>query len=222
MRLTLSNPSRRTTSMRLPVSRCTVGAGMPPTPFADGVFSRGLEINGKRVALSVRSSGEIEKPRLEVRVSGEELNVEEQSSAVGTAARLVGAQGGLCSFYESVDDDDPMPEFTLRFRGLGIPQAASPFEGLVLSILGQQISNEVARVLRDLLVDTLGETIPVDGKEYRLFPSAAAIAGAGTDALRGIKLSSRKAEYISDIAYSVSSGDLDLDALAELPDGIDC
>ena len=186
--------------------------------LADGVFSRGLEINGKRVALSVRSSGEIEKPRLEVRLSGEELNVEEQSSAVGTAARLVGAQGGLCSFYESVGDDDPMAEFTLRFRGLGIPQAASPFEGLVLSILGQQISNEVARVLRDLLVDTLGEAMAVDGKEYHLFPSAAAIAGAGTDALRGIKLSARKAEYISDIASSVASGDLDLDALAELPD----
>ena len=51
-----------------------------------------------------------------------------------------------------------MAEFTGRFRGLGIAQSASPFEGLVLSILGQQISNEVARVLRDLLVDRLGRS----------------------------------------------------------------
>ena len=99
-----------------------------------------------------------------------------------------------------------MAEFAAQFRGLGIPQAASPFEGLVSSILGQQISNEVARVLRDLLVDTLGGSITVEGMEYRLFPSPSVIAKAGTEVLRGIKFSARKAEYIVDIAESVASG----------------
>ena len=75
-----------------------------------------------------------------------------------------------------------MYELARHFRGLGIPQAASPFEGLVLSILGQQISNEVARVLRDLLVDTLGGSISAGGVDYRVFPSPMAIAEAGTDA----------------------------------------
>ena len=184
----------------------------------DGVLSRAIEVSGKTVALSVRSVGEIERPRIEVRIAGDELDAHEQAQVVDTAARLVGAQGDPREFYETVDDDDPMWEFVRRFRGLGIPQAASPFEGLVLSILGQQISNEVARVLRDLLVDTLGDTVCVEGVEYRVFPSAASIAGAGTDELRGIKLSARKAEYVCDIAAQVESGALDLDALADLPD----
>ena len=184
----------------------------------DGVFSRALEIGGKTIALSVRSVGEVERPRIEVRLAGDRLSSDEESDAVGVAVRLVGAQSDLTEFYDSVEEDDPMAEFTGQFRGLGIAQSASPFEGLVLSILGQQISNQVARVIRDLLVDTLGNSVSVNGADYRTFPSPTAIAEAGIDELRGMKLSGRKAEYISDIAQSVASGSLDLDALADMPD----
>ncbi len=186
--------------------------------LADGVFSRALEIGGKTVALNVRSAGEVERPRLEARIAGDRLSSEDESEVVETATRLVGAHGGLTEFYDAVEGDDPMSEFVSRFRGLGVAQSASPFEGLVLSILGQQISNEVARVLRDLLVDKLGKVISVNGMDYRAFPSPTAIAEAGIDELRGMKLSARKAEYIADIAESVASGSLDLDALADLPD----
>ena len=186
--------------------------------LVDGVFSRALEVGGKTVALSIRSVGEVENPSIEVRLEGDRLRSEEESQAVELAVRLVGAQGGLTEFYDAIESGDPIAEFIGRFRGLGIAQSASPFEGLVLSILGQQISNEVARVLRDLLVDRLGKVISVKGVEYRAFPSPAAIAEAGIDKLREMKLSARKAEYISDIAGSVASGVLDLDALADLPD----
>ncbi len=186
--------------------------------LADGVFSRALEIGGKTVALSVRSVGEVERPRIEARLEGDRMSSEEESKVVGVAVRLVGAQSSLIEFHNAVEGDDPMAEFAGRFRGLGIAQSASPFEGLALSILGQQISNEVARALRDLLVDTLGKVISVKGVDYRAFPSPAAIAEAGIDELRGMKLSARKAEYISGIAESVASGSLDLNALAVLPD----
>ena len=186
--------------------------------FVDGMFARGLEVGGKSVAISVRSTGELEEPRLEIRIAGDELSAKEQSRVVDVAARSVGAKGSPLGFYESLEASDPMSGLARHFRGLGIPQAVSTFEGLVLSILGQQISNEVARVLRDLLVDSLGISISVEGLEYRLFPSPSAIAEAGTEALRGIKFSARKAEYIVDIAESVASGDLDFDALADLPD----
>ena len=186
--------------------------------LADGALSRALEVGGKTVALSARSVGEVERPRVEIRLEGDRLNPAEQSEAAGVAARLVGAQSSPAEFYNAVADDAPVAEFASRFRGLGIAQSASPFEGLVLSIIGQQISNEVARVIRDLVVDRLGKAISVGGAEYRAFPSPAAIAEAGMEELRGMKLSARKAEYISDIAESVASGSLDLDALAALPD----
>ena len=186
--------------------------------LSDGVFSRALDISGKTVALGVRSVGEVEIPRIEVSLKGDRLSREDESKAVDVATRLVGGHSSPVEFYNTVEDDDPMAKFVGRFRGLGIAQSASPFEGLVLSILGQQISNEVARVLRDLLVDRLGEVVSVEGVDYREFPSPAAIAQVGRDKLREMKLSARKSEYISDIAESVASGSLDLDALADLPD----
>ena len=186
--------------------------------FVEGVFARGLVLGAKSVGLRVRSVGETERPELEISLAGDVLSADEQARALEVAVRSVGAHGNLQGFYESLDPSDPMTEFAGRFRGLGIPQAASPFEGLVLSILGQQISNEVARVLRDLLVDTLGKSVFAGGSEYRIFPSPLTIAEAGTDVLRGIKFSARKAEYIVDISASVASGDLNIDTMADLSD----
>ena len=119
--------------------------------MSDGVLSRALEIGDKTVALSIRSVGDVERPRIEARLEGDRLSSREESQAVELAVRLAGAQSSLAGFYNALDADDPMTQFASRFRGLGIAQSASPFEGLVHSILGQQISNEVARVLRDLL-----------------------------------------------------------------------
>ena len=146
------------TSTPRPVSRCMDTDRYAADTLADGVFSRALDIGGKTVALSVRSVGEVEKPRVEIRLTGDRLSSADESQAVGVATRLVGAHGSLAKFYDAIESDDPMAEFVGKFRGLGIVQSASPFEGLALSILGQQISNEVARVLRDLLVDRLGES----------------------------------------------------------------
>ena len=87
----------------------------------------------------------------------------------------------------------------------------------MLAILGQQISGHVARVLRETIVDTLGDSVEFGGAVYRTFPSPGAIAEAGPERLRGIRLSARKSEYIYDIAAQTVSGDLDLDCFADLP-----
>jgi DNA-3-methyladenine glycosylase II len=49
--------------------------------------------------------------------------------------------------------------------------------------------------------------------ELWAFPDAAALAGARVRDMRGLKYSSRKAEYIRDLARAVVGGTLDLDAL---------
>ena len=182
-----------------------------------GVFSRGLDIDGSTIAVQVSSIGTLDQPRLEIRIVGNYLDASQQTRVVKFATGLVGAHNDLRPFYAAIDDADPVGEFASRLRGLGIPQSPSPFEALVLAILGQQISNQVARVLRNLLVETLGETVGIGAANYRTFPTAEAIAAAGPDALRAIKFSARKSEYICDIAAAVASGELDLDSLRYLP-----
>lgn len=183
-----------------------------------GTLSRALDAGGETVIASIRSVGDADAPELEIRISaGAELDAAALDRTADAALRLAGARTDLRPFYAALAPDDPMSDFARRLRGLGIPQTPTPFEGLVLAILGQQISNQVARVLRDLLVDEFGETVTIDGETRTAFPSPAALAAAGADALRAIKFSARKAEYICGIASQVADGRLDLDAIGALP-----
>ena len=80
------------------------------------------------------------------------------------------------------------------------------YEGLVLAILGKQISFQVARVIRTLLIETHGRSVEIEGKTYHAFPRPEALGEAGVSGLRAIKFSTRKAEYVVDIATRVAFG----------------
>jgi len=80
----------------------------------------------------------------------------------------------------------------------------TPFEALVESIAHQQVSIHAGRSIF-ARVRALGCT-------------PAGLVAAGPDALRAAGLSRPKASYVLDLAQKAASGELDLDALAELPD----
>ena len=186
----------------------------------NGTLSRALEAGGETVLASIRSVGEVNAPALEIRIDGADgarLDAAARDRALDAAMRLAGARTDPRPFYAALQPDDPMSEFARRLRGLALPQTPTPFEGLVLAILGQQISNRVARILRDLLVDTFGAAVEIGGETRRTFPSPSALASAGADALRAVKFSARKAEYICDISAQAADGRLDLDAIGALP-----
>lgn len=83
------------------------------------------------------------------------------------------------------------------------------FEGLVRAIVSQQLSAKAADTIYRRVCALAGDG---DGPDPR------AIAVLAPDALRGAGLSTRKAEYVIDLARRVSSGALHLDALATLGD----
>ena len=113
---------------------------------------------------------------------------------------------------------DPLLAFLLKqFPGLRPARTPTVFEALVQAIIGQQISGAVARQIRDLVVDRLGEPFPDDGTVYRAYPRPAAFAAASLDDLRALKLSRRKAEYLREIAGRVVAGELDLRACVPSP-----
>jgi len=78
------------------------------------------------------------------------------------------------------------------------------FAGLAWVVLGQQISVLAQRAIHGRLVTAIG---PV---------TAAAFAAAGEDTLRAAGLSAGKVTTLRGIAERVLSGELDLDALADL------
>jgi DNA-3-methyladenine glycosylase II len=171
-----------------------------------GVYRRLLDLGDKLVLATVRSVGSVEAPELTVELAGEKLSPVEVSAAETQVAWLMGAKQELSAFY-SVAQNDPLLSRTVdTLYGLHLPQTATVFEALVLSVLGQQIASNVARIVRTLLIETYGPHQTFDGQEYYSFPRPETICAVSLEELRLLKLSQRKAEYIKGIAEVALDG----------------
>ena len=185
--------------------------------FEEGVYRRLLDLDGRLALAETRSAGGPDAPRVEVTLRGEGLDAEAVELARAQLALLLGTEDDVRPFYEMARVDDALSPLVDGLYGLHVPQAASVYEALTLSIVGQQISAQVARVLRGLIIETLGRRAEFDGESFYAFPRADAVAAASVEDLRGLKLSQRKAEYVLGVAKSVASGELDLEGLRGLP-----
>jgi DNA-3-methyladenine glycosylase II len=188
--------------------------------FREGVFRRLLDCRGQLCLVGVRSLGTIDSPLLEVEIemadSSPDVNV--VSEVKCQVEWILGTGQDLVSFYRMAMNDPAVGPLAVGLNGLHVPHTASVYEALVLAILGQQISSHVARVVRTLLIQTHGPSAEISGVTYYAFPRPEAMVAVGVEGLRAIKFSSRKAEYIRDIAARVASGELDLEDLQHQPD----
>ena len=80
------------------------------------------------------------------------------------------------------------------------------FSAIVQNIISQQISGKAAESILTRVGELLGEITPK------------AVATTDIQAFRSCGVSQRKAEYIKDFAAKVVSGELDLGAVAKMPD----
>lgn len=186
--------------------------------YDDGVFRRLLEIGGSLCLTSVRSVGTLNSPNLEVELLANSLSSDIVDRASQQVAWILGIDEDLNPFYHMAAEDQTLAPIVQALRGLHVPHTASVYEGLTLAILGQQISSHVARMLRTLLVETYGPSLEVGDCVCHAFPPAEVLVTAGVSGLRAIKFSTRKSEYIVDIAVRVASGELGFEALRDQPD----
>jgi len=97
--------------------------------------------------------------------------------------------------------------------GLRLIRTPSVFDGLLWSIVGQQIHFAFACALKRRLIEHAGT--PIAGGLY-LLPAAAAVAELHPEAMRPWQYSQKKAEYLVGAAREVAAGRLDLAALRTL------
>lgn len=184
-----------------------------------GVFRRLLDLDGKLVLASVRSVGSVEDPELTVELRGDRLTSEDAAAAAWRVGWLLGANQDLSGFYEHCGDQQGMADIIRRFHGLHLPHTPTVFEALVLAVLGQQISANVARVIRTLLIETYGPNRTFDGETYYSFPRPHTLAALSVEQLQALKLSRRKAEYVQGIAKTaLEFSPVGLESLREMAD----
>jgi DNA-3-methyladenine glycosylase II len=124
--------------------------------------------------------------------------------------RLLGLEFDLEAFYAWAEPDAVLAPVAHALRGFRPPLMPDPFEMLVGAITAQQVSLQSATAIRGRLVERFGAQV---GEAWS-FPQRERIAAASEEELFALGFSRRKAEYVVGLARS----DLDLDALAPLPD----
>jgi len=97
--------------------------------------------------------------------------------------------------------------------GMRISQTRSVFEGLLWSIVGQQINFTFACLLNSRLIQRAGT--PLENGLYAP-PTPAAVASLKPADLLPLQFSRQKADYVIDVARLVAEGKLDLEALREM------
>jgi 3-methyladenine DNA glycosylase/8-oxoguanine DNA glycosylase len=124
--------------------------------------------------------------------------------------RRLGLPFDLDGFYAWSRQDEVLASVVPRFAGFRPVLSLDPFEALVGAIVAQQVSLFSATAIRNRLVERFGAQV---GAAWS-FPSRERIGAATKDELLALGFSRAKADYVTGLARA----DLDLAALAALPD----
>ena len=124
--------------------------------------------------------------------------------------KLIGLEFDLVAFSAWAAQEERLAPLVVRFAGFRPTLAPDPFEMLVGAVTAQQVSLYAAGAIRNRLVERFGEPV---GRVWA-FPTRDRLALATEEELFSLGFSRRKAEYVISLARS----DLDLSALALLPD----
>ena len=132
--------------------------------------------------------------------------------SAGSRTQPVPAGAGALADLRSADkvmagliDDYGPPDEVLRRRGR---RPGDSYGALVRAIVGQQLSTKAARTIFERLTDRFGGHTPTPRQ----------LLDADPEHIRAAGLSRPKVAYLRDLAERVEDGELDLEALGELPD----
>ena len=187
----------------------------PVNRLSDGVFRRAFKWGGRWRGYELRWSGDPDTARLTVSVPGAR-RAAVVDGAVADARHVCGLHLDLASFRRAAAADPVLGALATRLHGLRPTLAPNPFEMLVSSVCAQQVNLAFAFTVRARLVRRFGEALLVGGRAVYAFPEPAVLARAGVAELRGMQLTTRKAEYVVGLARQVAGGELDLERLSSL------
>jgi DNA-3-methyladenine glycosylase II len=190
----------------------------PANRVGPGVFRRVLRRDGRLWPYAVRWSGPVDDARLEVSVHGARA-APVRDAVRAEVEKIFGLSFDLPAFYRFAKSEPVLAGLIHPLYGLRPTLAPTTLEMLVGSITAQQITLAFAFTCRARLVRRYGTPVEIDGETVWAFPEAATLARARVAELRALQFSTRKAEYVREVARTALAGALDLDRLAGAPNG---
>jgi DNA-3-methyladenine glycosylase II len=127
---------------------------------------------------------------------------------------VLNADLALEPFYRRLRRDRTLRPIVNSLIGLKPLRPPDIFQMLVIAISEQQISMTAANRVRERLLSSFG----TPAGKLTAFPRPEDIAPRGVDELRACGLSQRKAEYLSELANKVVTGEIDFDSWEDMSD----
>jgi N-glycosylase/DNA lyase len=164
------------------------------------------------------------KRAVRVQLMGGRLGARAERSALAAVRHLLRLDENLSDFYRAAASD---PDLAWVTKGAGrMLRSATVFEDVVKTICTTNCAWSATERMVGALVEHLGERAPdapASGTAGRAFPTPRAMARADDDFYVKVARAGYRGRYLRELAASVASGELDLEALAharpdDLPD----
>lgn len=193
-----------------------------PEIYKRGVWNRALQVDGVLFPVRAESVGTVEKPKLDV-----EILLEANETHVKKLKRRIewifNSQMDLSELYRFMEKDKKFKRLKDRLYGLKPANYATVFEGVVKTIIQQQISLIGSMHITTRLILKFGEKVKVEEERFYEFPSPDSLAEASLTELKECGLSRQKATYIKEFSKSIAEDGFDSEEVIRLsvPDGIE-
>lgn len=185
----------------------------------DGVtYRRVLVLPVGIVEVAVSQIGPPESPQLMILVQGQTLCKNVKANVTAVLEKLLGLRTDLSAFYRLAERDEQLGKLARRFRGMKPPRYATIFESVVAGISSQQVSRTVSILVLNRLAAKQGPSFRDGDAIYHAFPRIEDLAELRPTELQSLGFSRQKERAITDLTESIATGNLDLEALAHLPD----
>jgi len=182
-----------------------------PEVYENGVWKRALRLNsGKVLPIKVKSIGTIEKPKLEVMIL-KRISDAEKKEVRTKLSWIFNTRTDLEKLYDFMDRDPILKEVKRKLYGLRAFNYSTVFEGLIKSIIQQQISLIGSMYITNRLIERFGERVKIDKEVYYEFPSPESLAKASLADLRKCGLSGQKSSYVKEISKRIVQNKTDLE-----------
>lgn len=172
-----------------------------------GNFTKAVQIDGQTIAFEVLDKGTIENPKLEYNAYSKAKFTDEVKELVADRISFfLSLQDNLKEFYQIAQKDERIQPAIKQFYGHKQVKFLTPFEIGCWAILAQRIPMNVARKMKENIVNKLGGQIKVKDVEYRSFPEPSSLVAASVE-LPELVPNKRKAEYLSAVAKAFCNVD---------------
>ena len=182
-----------------------------------GVYRRIIAVGHVPVEVTVSQPAGGERPRVEVHVKGIGRTKRVELSVATAIRKMFGMTIDLSRFYQIAEQDSRLGPLATGFLGLKPPRFPSVFEATVNAIACQQLSLDVGILLLNRLSEACAPSVLSDtGDRLHAFPRPRDLLELRLTDLRAMGFSTRKAEFLLDLAEATEAGGLDLEGFAAL------